>query len=216
MIRSLVVFTSSLLAIAGCSSTPEPAKPGEGWQKASAGVAGAQSGSSLERYFPLVDGTLYHYKVESLGDTPGGGGMLMMRVHRSSASQGELRKPTGTQAFELLPDAIATTTKTGAPAFLLKAPIEGKGSWLGPHGGVTRVAEPAASITTQAGTFNGCVVTVEERGGDKPLKVTTTLCPDVGIARLQVEAGGGVERAELVYFGPPVEIGPDGLTREGP
>lgn len=198
----------------GCSATSEVKDGGAGWQHASAGVVDASSGSPAELFFPLKDGTLYHYKVESLGDAPSTGGMLMMKVHRSSASRGELRKPTGTQVFDLSPEGVATTTKTGAPAFLLKLPIEGNQSWLGPQGGVTHIAERGASLTTQAGAFSGCVVTLEERKGDTPLRVTTTLCPNVGIVRLQVEGGGGAERAELVYFGAPVEIGPDGVTRE--
>jgi hypothetical protein len=57
------------------------------------------------------------------------------------------------------------------------------------------------------------VTTLEERGGDAPLRVKTTLCPGVGIVSMEVQSGPVVERAELIYFGEPVDIGGEGLKR---
>jgi hypothetical protein len=42
--------------------------------------------------------------------------------------------------------------------------------------------------------------------------VATTFCPDVGIVLLEAASGAAIERAELKSYGPPVEIGPDGLS----
>ncbi len=198
---------------AGCAGSNEPSSSG-GWQVGSAGVRDVSSGTEAEKYFPMIDGHIFHYRTESFGEgRPSGVGALMMKMHRSSASSGELRRPSGAQRFEYTPGGIATKTKAGAPAFLLKLPLGPDLVWLGPHGGQTRVSATGVTATTQAGTFAGCVTTSEERGGDAPMKVITTLCPDVGIARLEVQSGPAVERAELVYFGPPVDIGADGVQR---
>lgn len=210
---SRLTLAVGLVLFAGCGGTAEPPKP-SGWQADSNGLKGASSGTEAEKLFPIVDGHIYHYRTESFGAGPAvETGMLMIKMHRSSASAGELRRPAGPQRFTFTPAGIATTTKGGAPAFLLKLPISPDVRWLGPHGGQTHVAGTGITATTQAGTFSGCVTTVEERGGDAPLRVSTTLCPDVGIASLEVQSGGAVERAELVYFGPPVDLGPEGLKR---
>ncbi|NUO51529.1 MAG: hypothetical protein HOV80_21955 [Polyangiaceae bacterium] len=209
-------FSSALsifvLAIAGCAGADGETKPG--WQAGKEGVKDVSSGTEAEKLFPMIDGHIYHYKTELLGEGPAAGsGALMMKMHRSSSTAGELRRPAGTQRFEYTPAGIATTTKAGAPAFLLKMPLDPANRWVGPHGGQTRVAATGITATTQAGTFKDCVSTLEERGGDTPMRVSTTLCPGVGIVALEVQSGAAVERAELVYYGPPVDIGPEGLKR---
>jgi hypothetical protein len=202
-----------LALLAGCGSGTEPPKP-NGWQGATDGLKGASSGTDGEKLFPIVDGHIYHYRTESFGEgSASETGVLMIKMHRSSQTAGELRRPAGPQRFEFTPAGITTMTKGGAPAFLLKLPLSPDQRWLGPHGGQTHVTATGVTATTQAGTFLGCVTTSEERGGDAPLRVTTTLCPDVGIVSLEVQSGGAVERAELVYFGPPVDLGPEGLKR---
>ena len=141
-----------LLVLAGCESS-SGAGQGPAWQAPIEGAKGVSSGSEAERYFPLKDGTLYHYKTESLGDAPGSQGVLIVNVHRLSATRGELRRPTGNQAFDLRPDGVATTTKAGAPAYRLKLPLDPATTWLGPHGGKARISAASASVTTPAGTF---------------------------------------------------------------
>ena len=200
----------SVLAI-GCAGSASDAV-GSSWQSEAKGDANASSGTAGERWFPLKDGTLYHYKTEVLGDSVSTG-MLVAKVHRASASKGELRKPAGTQEFEFVPGGIATKTKTGAPAFLLKLPLDPAAQWLGPHGGVTKLAQQGLLVKLDFGTFSNCISTEEVRGGDAPLRIVTTLCPDVGITSLEVSQGGGVERAQLMYFGPPIDIGAEGLQR---
>jgi hypothetical protein len=203
-------FLISLLS-AGCAGSATDSV-GSSWQNGAKGDSDASSGTAGERWFPLKDGTLYHYKTEVLGDTVSGG-MLVAKVHRTSGSRGELRKPAGTQVFDFVPDGIATKTKTGAPAYLLKLPLDPNASWLGPHGGLTKLSQQNLTVTLDLGTFASCISTEEVRGGDAPLRIVTTLCPDVGITSLEVSQGGGVERAKLVYFGPPIDIGSEGLQR---
>jgi hypothetical protein len=68
-------------------------------------------------------------------------------------------------------------------------------------------------VSVPAGSFQGCVTTQEERLGDAPIKMVTTYCPEVGIVTLEAQAGSRVERASLKQFGPPVDLGPEGVTR---
>lgn len=205
-------WISFALLLSGCESAGG-AVAGPSWQAPVDGAKGVSSGSEAERYFPLKDGTLYHYKTQALGDAPALPGALIVNVHRQSATRGELRRPTGNQSFELTAAGVATTTKAGAPAFLLKLPLEASTSWLGPHGGKSRISAAGVSVTVPAGSFSGCLTTLEERGGDAPFRILTTLCPDVGIVVLEVQSGPSVERAELVYYGPPIDIGADGVKR---
>jgi len=201
----------SCVLLLGCAGSASDSASSS-WQSGDKGVEGASSGTDGERWFPLKEGTLYHYKTEVLGDTVSTG-LLVAKVHRSGAKTGELRKPAGTQKFKFAAGGIATTTKTGAPAFLLKLPLDPNAEWLGPHGGVTKLKQQNLTVTLDFGTFANCLSTEELRGGDRPLRIVTTLCPDVGITSLEVTQGGGVERAQLVYFGPPIDIGAEGLQR---
>jgi hypothetical protein len=177
-------------------------------------MAGATSNTAGEKLFPMIDGHIYHYRTESFGAGPAvESGVLMIKMHRSSPTAGEMRRPSGPQRFEYTPAGVATKTKGGAPAFLIKLPIDATITWLGPQGGQTRVEASPVTATTQAGTFSDCVTTLEQRGGDAPLRVKTTLCPGVGIVSMEVQSGPAVERAELIYFGEPVDIGGEGLKR---
>jgi hypothetical protein len=100
---------------------------------------------------------------------------------------------------------------TGTGSYVLKMPLEVGNSWRGEHGGTTRVAEVGVSVNVPAGHFDGCVLTVEERFGDRPARYATTFCPDVGIVALEASSGAEAERAELKSYAPPVYIGPDGI-----
>ncbi len=201
-----------LALLAGCSGAETPDKPS--WQSGSSGVRDASSGTSGEKLFPMVDGHIYHYRTQSFGAGPAvESGVLMIKMHRASPTVGEMRRPSGPQRFEYTPAGVATKTKGGAPAYLIKLPADPSTTWLGPQGGQTRVEASGVTATTQAGTFSDCVTTMEERGGDAPLRVKTTLCPGVGIVSMEVQSGAAVEKAELVYFGPPVDIGGEGLKR---
>lgn len=199
------------IAALGCGSAPTG--PKTGWQADASGMKGAASGSEAERFFPMVDGNIYSYRTAHLGDDGSEAGVLMMKVHRDSPTSGELRKPASSQRFEYGPVGIATTTKTGNPAYLFKWPLTPEARWLGPQGGESRLGSKDVTITTPAGTFSGCLAIIEERRGDLPTRVTTTVCPDVGIVSLEVSSGGAVERAELVYYGAPMDVGPEGTRR---
>jgi hypothetical protein len=187
--HKLIVHLSSLftvLAMGGCVEATSP-KTRTSWQATEPGYKAGPPSSEAEAFFPLLDGNLYHYRVELLGDRVEPAGMLVMKVHRQDALRGTLKKPGADQAFEYTAGGVAT---------------------------VTKFSELGISVNAASGTYAGCHRTREEVRGDVSRTVVTTLCPGVGIVQLRVDAAGGSEQAELVYYGPPIDIGPDGLTRE--
>ena len=211
---SACVLASSALAIlAGCGA-PAEVSAGAGWSQKPDGQQGVTSGSAAERFFPLVDGNAYHYETITLGDEAvSAGGILMARAHRSSPTTGELRLPSGTRHIEYASDGVVSTSAAGVRTYVLKVPLALGSVWPGEHGGQTRITAVDVALTVPAGSYRGCVTTEELRGGDSPMRVTTTYCPDVGIVALEAQAGSRVERASLKQYGPPVDIGPEGVTR---
>jgi hypothetical protein len=91
------------------------------------------------------------------------------------------------------------------------SPLVVGAEWHGDFGHV-RVSRVDASITVAAGTFAGCVETVEELTTSEGTKRTTTaFCPGVGIAlrETQVEQDGEQqsERIALKSFGKRFDAG---------
>jgi hypothetical protein len=151
----------------------------------------------VERWFPLEDGKLYHYVTNESGDT----GMLVARVHRSDPAHGELRLSNATKRIVFTPEGVAYEDG----AFILKAPLEVGTSWPGEHGGTTRIVSKDASAKVAAGSYSGCIQTVEDGGRPPGSRYTTTYCPDVGMVLLEVVAAGAEARAELKSYGFPVK-----------
>ncbi len=206
--RALLVITSlfGLAACGGASATTEaPAwlAPADGAKKA------LVSGTPLERYFPLVDGMIYHYVTEN---EMGEAGLLIARAGRTSERGGQLHFPTGSKRFEYAPDGI-TVTVDGAAIYVLKQPLAVGTTWRGEHGGTTRILSTASSVEVPLGHFDSCVQTLEERGGDRPVKYATTFCPGIGVVLLEAASGASLERASLKTYAAPIEVGLDGTDR---
>jgi hypothetical protein len=157
---------------------------------------------------PLRDGHNYRYLLE----TDGGSESWLAKVSRHSNTSGSIHFPNGTKRFEYLRDGIRLERQPTA-VYVLRLPIVVGSSWPGADGSRVQIVAVDATAQTPAGRFVGCVTTVEQRGGDRPLRVTTTFCPEVGIVELEAASGVVVERAVLESFGPPVEIGPGGELR---
>jgi hypothetical protein len=205
--------SAALLALAGaaglvaCGAAPgaPPAwlAPADGAKKDLA------SGTALERYFPLVDGMIYHYVTENEMGEPG---LLITRAGRTSERGGQLHFPTGSKRFEYVADGI-TVLVDGSPVYVLKQPLAVGTTWRGEHGGTTRVLSITASVEVPQGHFEGCVQTLEERLGDQPVKYATTFCPGVGVVMLEAASGASLERASLKSYAAPIEVGLDGVDR---
>jgi hypothetical protein len=170
-------------------------------------MQGASSGTSAERFFPLVDGHVAHYvTTNEMGEQ----GLLVARVHRGGARAGELRFPAGTKRFAYTPEGVVLSERG---AFVLKEPLAIGTSWIGEHGGKAQITAVDVTVEVPAGRFSGCLQTLEERLGDQPVRYVATFCPEVGLVLLEASGRSSYERAELKSYGPPVELGPDGLER---
>ncbi len=199
-------ITAALLMMSACGPPAEPSSPAADPGRGPA----LSSGTALERLFPLQDRHVYQYVAETDSGQQDG---LVIQVSRSDALGGTLQLPGGRKHFRYQSDGVQLTPPTGAPVYVLKQPLTPGNRWRGEHGGTVEIVAVDASVTVPAGLFTGCVTTVEQRGGDRPLRVTTTFCPDVGIVQLEATSGAQLERASLRSYGPPVDIGPDGVRR---
>jgi hypothetical protein len=213
---ALLVALVALLASASCGASAsgsglDPAfDPALGGAPAIASAAPILSGFPIERFFPIVDGHIYSY--ETMSDA-GDKGVLITRAARLGSKAGELRSGTSARRFSYTEQGILSEQ---AGAFILKEPLAVGASWRGEHGGVTRITSIDKAALVPAGRFTGCVETVEERRGDRPVRYATTFCPGVGVVALEAQAGAALERAELKSYAPPVSLGPDGVTRTLP
>ena len=202
--RSLALVA---LAVAPLACEPAPAEHPEPID--SALPAPAPPPVSLEgiaKYFPLLKGHIYQYVTQ----TDDGDGVMMTRVTRADAQSGELSGPQGTKSFQYAADGVVMDA-AGVPIYVLKSPLDVGNKWPGRGGSTVEIVEVNAKVTVAAGVYDGCIKTVEQRGGDIPMRIATTYCPDVGIVVLEAASGMALERAELMSYGPPVDLGPDGV-----
>jgi hypothetical protein len=184
------VRLSILALVAACGA--------EGQQTTAPPAAPTGGASSLERFFPLEEGKIYHYLTREGSET----GMLVAKVHRTGPSLGELRMSNATKRFALGPDGISYA----GGAYILKAPAEVGNSWPGEHGGTTKIVATDASVEVPAGHYTSCLRTVEEGGRPPGSRYESTYCPGVGMVLLVVTAQGNEARAELKSYGLPVKI----------
>ena len=202
----LIAAASMFCACSGATTTVvAPAAHGGDTSRP---VGAVNSGTALERYFPLQNGFVYGYRTRS---ERGDEGLLTTRAVRSDATHGELRYPSGkVRRFAYEPDAVRDVASN---ATVLQTPIADGTSYRGEHGGQATMTVLTVPVTVPAGSFSGCMRVVEERRGDRPLRVTTTFCPDVGIVALEAAGSGSSETAELTSYAPAVELPADGVDK---
>jgi len=164
--------------------------------------------SPVSRLLPLADGTIWAYDAE---DETGNKGLFVTRARRLAGPRFSLLSGQRSHTLEVRPDGIA---RVETNTYLLRAPLSEQATWPGEGGAVVRIQALDRTVDVPAGKFVGCVETVEElrhtAGEDPVRRITTTYCPDVGIAILYAEAwdhGRHVgERAVLRSFGKPVSL----------
>jgi len=164
--------------------------------------------SPLLRFLPVAEGKIWAYDAED--EESGGKGVFVTRARHLVGSRFALTTGERTRVLEARADGIAYAESEG---YLLKAPLSPGAEWRGENGSVVRVSAVDKVVQVPAGTFTGCIETVEQppSAQSPPARqVTTAFCPDVGIASLRVEAwdqGRHVgERAVLRSFGDPVTL----------
>ena len=209
--RALLVIAglTGLAWLAACSGATGATTEPPAWLAPSNGKTTFTSGTALERFFPLIDGMIYHYLTENEMGEPG---LLIARAGRTSDRAGQLLFPTGSRRFEYAADGI-TVSVDGATAYVLKQPLAVGATWRGEHGGTTRILSTTTAVDVPQGHFDACVQTLEERGGDRPVKYATTFCPGIGVVLLEAASGASLERASLKSYDSPVEVGLDGTDK---
>lgn len=189
------LFIAPLL-VAGCASPVSQAQAPEQPQA-----------SGVEKFFPLGDGYVYTY--ETLDEDGRAQDMMLLRVRRPDPGRAELHTASGVRDLVVTADSI----QRQPGGFVLRAPLEKGAQWDGDNGGTTRVQDVNVKLTVPAGTFDGCIQTVEEISGTSRGRITSVYCPTVGLARMTVEQWERGERDskrfDLRSYGPPVNLDAD-------
>ncbi|HEU4412989.1 MAG TPA: hypothetical protein VFS43_47545 [Polyangiaceae bacterium] len=164
--------------------------------------------SEVARYLPFTDNHVYAYRTQDR--VKGTSGALMLRVRRRAIGGVELLGGARTQRVVADEDGIKRDPEG---TYMLRTPVAVGTSWRTGLTSTARIAAVDRPVKVPAGSFDRCVVVVEERGGPAVRgKITTTFCLDVGIVSIETEGEGGEnaepisERVELKSFGPAVDL----------
>jgi hypothetical protein len=133
------------------------------------------------------------------------------RARRVAGPKFSLMSSQGSHTLEVRADGIA---RAESNTYVLKVPLQSGAEWPGEGGSTVRIGSLDRAVEVPAGKFVGCIETIEEvrtvSGKDPVRRVTTTYCPDVGVAVLRAEAWRAGkhsgERATLRSFGKPVQF----------
>lgn len=182
----------------GCTTGPHAEAPG-----ATESFFG-QSIRGIERYFPMANGVIFHYETEV--DNTDAVGVFVVEVSRTGELV-ELKTGTRTRRLQVTPQAISDLSRGG---YVLKAPLDLGATWEGQSGAIQVTAVDQA-VQVKAGSFTGCLVTLEEIQATAVLRQTeTTFCPNVGIVSVHVRAVSGDsvtgEIARLRSYGEKIDI----------
>jgi hypothetical protein len=190
--RSGVFCLSVWLAACAARAAGAPGAP----SREPPGAASAE----VERFLPLRDGHVLSYRVWlGNGSTPE---QVIFQVERLSPARASLRAGKNVKQLQLGADGIRLVSG----GYLLAPPLELGARWMGAAGRV-EVTAADLDVDVPAGHFQGCLVTTEVDDESRPPRsIVSTYCPDVGIARIEVDDGEREQRFELLSFGPRVDI----------
>ena len=173
-----------------------PKAPAEGAPEAVA----EEKPPELHQMLPLKDQTVSNFRMTTdLGDE----GILVLEIYRPRPELAELRIAGRAQRLAIEDNRISQTTG----GILLETPLKKGHAFIGSFGTVT-ISETGQLVTVPAGTYSGCLTTVEE-STRPPKRSTSTYCPGIGLVLMEVESFGesaGLVRTELSYHGPRVEF----------
>lgn len=176
----------------GCGSKPaakgaEDAKPKE-------------KPPELHQMLPLEDQMVSNFRMTTdLGDE----GILVLEIFRPRPELAELKIAGRAQRLAIEQNRISQTSG----GILLETPLEKGHSFIGSFGTVT-ITKTNELVTVPAGTYSGCLTTVEE-STTPPKRSTSTYCPGIGLVLMEVESFGesaGLVRTELTFHGPRIEF----------
>ena len=190
---AVIAALASTLALLGCGGGPGAKSPN------------APKFTGLLRYYPLEKGWHWAFFLRDTSAPSAG----LLSVTKVTAFDGHVALlSTGNELSELRVEKDGIV-RVSSGAYLLKWPIAQGDKWSTSAGASMVVSKVDLEVTVDAGTFDGCVETVETFRGDEARLVTTTYCPDVGPTLLEVHelavAPGEVPAsatAKLRSFGP--------------
>ncbi len=179
------------LCLNGCGGSTNSAKP-------ESQVKGPPP--TLEDLLPLKDKTVSSFATQSdLGDE----GILMLEIFRPRHDLAELKIAGRVQRLHVTERRVAHASG----GILLQPPLTRGATFRGSFGEVT-ITEVNASFTVPAGTYHGCLTTVEE-SLRPPKRSTTVFCPKVGLTHMVVESFGeesGRLETNLTHHGERVDL----------
>ncbi|MBN2191613.1 MAG: hypothetical protein JW751_02255 [Polyangiaceae bacterium] len=155
-------------------------------------------------YAPLADGNVLSYVTES--DQSSERGLVVLQVRRPHSGLVELDDGGHVERLYLEPDGL----RYAAGGHWLKLPLQVGACWAGRAGEVC-ITSIDDTVEVPAGSFSGCLSTIEAASGGGPeTRTRTVFCRDVGMVLLEVErrSDGEVvrERALLRYYGPRIVL----------
>lgn len=190
--RLLLSLAALVLAAPGCGPSAAPST-------APSAVV-EEAPPELHQMLPLKDQTVSNFRMTTdLGDE----GILVLEIYRPRPELAELKIAGRAQRLAIEDNRISQTTG----GILLETPLKKGHTFIGSFGTVT-ISETSQLVTVPAGTFSGCLTTVEE-STTPPKRSTSTYCPGIGLVLMEVESFGesaGLVRTELSYHGPRVEF----------
>ena len=194
-VRALGVAVASVSCAAACAAPPKPAP---------APPPDDNIKNPALRYMPLEADTVFTYDTQSEGRSEHG--LLIVQVSRPREGRADLRMGSKTERLQIESDAIAHVEG----GYLLKAPFAVGATWRSKNGSV-RVVAVDEEVKVPAGSFTGCMRTVEDtKVSGTARSVTSVFCAHVGLVSLEAtggsEDGAGRETAILKSFGPRVNL----------
>jgi len=165
--------------------------------------------SEAVTFMPLEHDTVFSYDTQT---DAGEKGILVLQVSRPRGERVDLK--VGSHVERLQIDSLGIAYVQGG--YLLKSPLTAGATWRS-KAGTVRVDAVDQAVTVPAGTFKGCLRTVEESRDPTASKVVRSVyCPHVGLVSLDVEgtSDSGYEHqvVSLRSFGPRVDLGSPGVT----
>lgn len=138
------------------------------------GATGPREPLTAARLFPMLEGAVWSYHIDTGTALPALG---ILRVVRVSGSTAALAPDGGEETrYERLPEGIRIA---GSDEWVLHEPIAVGTEWTGRGARRARIAEVGVRVEVSAGLYEGCVK-VEELGAENRIDQSTVYCPDVG------------------------------------
>lgn len=178
-----------LAACGGGTAAPAPSAPPP------AGPPGVSD------YFPLEDRTTLSFVTK---DDLGGSSFFVMEIERPTESRADIWIAGRRTRYSIEPRRIGRIEG----GLLLEEPLEVGHTFPGPFG-TTRITSTTEQVTVPAGTFENCLVTVEE-ATSPPKRAETTFCLKVGVVRVVITGASEADvtrvQSELTAYGPRVDF----------